>query len=63
MSFMYFVNGIQCTRFQASLYLADYYMGDPEFIMVNVETSARDYLLATGNVMYVDESGVALTWA
>lgn len=63
MSFMYFINGVQSTRFQASIYLSNFYAGDPEFLMVNVEVSARDYLIRTGDAMYVDVSGVALTWA
>ena len=63
MNFMYFIHGNQSTRFQASMYLANFYGGDPEFLMVNVEISARDYLMRTGDALYVDSSVVALTWA
>lgn len=63
MHFMYFINGAQSTRFQASMYLANFYGGDPEFLMVNLEMMAREYLVTTGDAIYIDNSGVSVTWA
>ena len=63
MNFMYFVNGVQSTRFQASVYLSNFYGGDPELLMVNLERIARDYLLTSGDSLYVDNSGVSVAWA
>lgn len=63
MNFMYFVNGVQSTRFQASVYLSNFYGGDPELLMVNLERMARDYLLTSGDSLYVDNSGVSVAWA
>lgn len=63
MNFMYFFNGVQVTRFQAALMLSNFYCGDPEYLMVTLETDAREYLVSTGEVTYFDRSGVALSWA
>ena len=63
MQFMYFITGTQSTRFQASMFLSNYYGGDPEFLMVNLEMMAREYLVSTGDALYIDNSGVSVAWA
>lgn len=63
MNFMYFIDGVQVTRFQASVRLANFYGGDPEYLMVTLESMAREYLVSTGEPTFFDRSGVAVSWA
>ena len=64
MRFMYYVNGIITTRFNASLALANCYGGDPEMLIVNAENNAEIYLVQTGDALWLDyPSGVAISWA
>lgn len=45
------------------MFLSNYYGGDPEFLMVNLEITAREYLVSTGDAFYIDNSGVSVAWA